>query len=132
MRDTHIYIYIYIYIYLTDVKIKSTLRAGNVSCLREFESRVLRGKYGPKTAVVTGEWGRHSSPNIIRVIKTRRMRWAGRGVRMGHRRGASRVLVGRPDGQGPPGRPRCRWEDNIKMGLQEVGWEHGLDSFASG
>jgi len=123
---------VYINIYITDIKIKSTLRAGNINCLRKFERRVLRATYGPKTADVTVQWRRHSSPNIIRVIKTRRMRWTGRGARMGHRRGASRVLVGRPDGQGPPGRPRRRWEDNIKTYLREEEWEHGLDSFGSG
>jgi hypothetical protein len=100
--------------YLTEIKIKSTLRAGNVSCLREFESRVLRRTSEPKTADITGEWRRYSSPNVIRVIKSRRMRRAGRVARMGHRRGACRVLVGRPKVQRPRGRPRCRWEDNIK------------------
>ena len=63
----------------------------------------------------------YSSPNIVRVIKTRRMRWAGHVARMGERRGVYRVLVGKHEGKRPLGRPRRRWEDNIKMDLQEVG-----------
>ena len=62
-----------------------------------------------------------SLPNIVRVVKSRRMRWAGHGARMGQGRGVYRVLVGRPEGKRPLGRPRRRWEDNIKMDLQEVG-----------
>jgi hypothetical protein len=63
----------------------------------------------------------YSSPNIVRVIKSRRLRWAGHVARMGEGRGACRVLVGRPEGKRPLGRPRRRWEDNIKMGLGEIG-----------
>jgi hypothetical protein len=63
----------------------------------------------------------YSSPNIVRVIKTRRMRWVGHVARMGEGRGAYRVLVGRPEGKRPLGRPRRRWEDNIKMDLREIG-----------
>jgi hypothetical protein len=63
----------------------------------------------------------YSSPNIVRVIKSRRMRWAGHVARMGERRGVYRVLVGRPEGMRPLGRPKCRWEDNIKMDLREIG-----------
>jgi hypothetical protein len=63
-----------------------------------------------------------SSPNIIRVIKSRRMRWAGHVARMGEKRGAYRIFVGRPEGGRPLGRPRRRWKDNIKTDLQEVGW----------
>jgi hypothetical protein len=100
-----------------------------------FENRVLRVIFGRKRDEVTGEWRRlhneklndlYSSPNIIRVIKSRRMRWAGHVARMGEGRGAYRVLVGRPEGRKPRGRPRRRWEDNIKMDLQEVGWM-GMD-----
>ena len=78
---------------------------------------------------VTGEWKKlynaelndlYSSPNIVRVIKLRRMRWAGHAARMGERRGVYRVLVGKPERKRPFGRPTCRWEDNIKMDLQEV------------
>jgi hypothetical protein len=69
----------------------------------------------------------YSSPNIIRVIKSRRMRWPGHVARMGEKRGAYGILVGRPEGRRQLGRPRRRWEDNIKMDLQEVGWGHGLD-----
>jgi hypothetical protein len=99
--------------------------------LRVFENRVLRRIFGPKRDEVTGEWRRlhneelnylYSSPNIIREFKSRRMRWAGHVARMGEGRGAYRILVGRLEGRRPLGRPRRRWEDNIKMYLQEVGW----------
>ena len=97
--------------------------------LRVFENRVLRRIFGPKTDEVTGEWRKlHNeeldvlySPNIVRVIKWRRMRWAGHVGRVGEGRGVYRVLVGKPGGKRPLGRPRRRWEDNIKMDLQEVG-----------
>jgi hypothetical protein len=68
----------------------------------------------------------YSSPNINRVIKSRRMRWAGHVVRIGEGRGAYRILMGRPERRRPLGRPRHRWEDDIKMDLQEVGWG-GMD-----
>ena len=80
---------------------------------------------------MTGEWRKlhnvelndlYTSPNIVRVIKSRRIRWAGHVARMGERRGVYRVLVGKPEGKRPLGRPRRRWEDNIKMDLQEVGF----------
>jgi len=67
----------------------------------------------------------YCSPNIIRVIKSRRVRWAGHVARMGERRGVCRVFVGTPEGNRPLGRSRRIWEDNIKMYLQEVGWGHG-------
>jgi hypothetical protein len=104
--------------------------------LRVFENRVLRRIFGPKGDEATGKWRRthneelndlHSSPRIIWVIKLRRMRWVGHAGHMGKKRGAYRILVGRPEGRRPLGRPRCRWEDNIKMDLQDVGWWHGLD-----
>jgi len=97
--------------------------------LRVFENWVLRRIFGPKREEVTGEWRKlHnelndlcSLQNIVRVIKSRRMRWAGHVARMGERRLVYRVLVGKPERKSTLGRPRCRWEDNIKMGLQEVG-----------
>ena len=64
-------------------------------------------------------------PNIVRVVKSRRMRWAGHVARMGDDRGVHRLLVGKPEGKRPLGRPRRRWEDNIKMDLQEVGRGRG-------
>jgi len=90
---------------------------------------VLRRIFGPKRDEVTGEWRKlhneklndlYRSPNIVRVIKSRIMRWAGHVARMGEGRGMYRVLVGRSEGKRPLGRPRRRWEDNIKMDLQEV------------
>jgi hypothetical protein len=96
--------------------------------LRVFENRVLK-IFGPKREE-DGSWRKlhndelhslYSSPNIIRVIKSRGVRWAGHVARMGEERGVYRVLVGRPEGKGPLGRPRSRWEDNIKMDLREMG-----------
>jgi hypothetical protein len=105
--------------------------------LRVFENRVLRRIFGPKRDEVTGGWrklhnvelhGLYSSPSIIRVIKARRMRWAEHVACMEEVRGAYNILVGRPEGRRPLGRPRCRWEDNIKMDLREIRvWGRGLD-----
>jgi hypothetical protein len=98
--------------------------------LRVSENRVLRRIFGPKRDEVTGEWRKlrkedlndlYFSPNIVWVIKSRRMRWAVHVARIGERRDVYRVLVGKPEGKRPMGRPRRRWEDNIKMDLQEVG-----------
>ena len=95
-----------------------------------FENIVSRRIFGPRSEEVTGEWRRlhneelndlYSSPNILRVIKSRRMRWAGRVARIGEKRVVYRVLVGKPEGKRPLGRPRRRWVDNIRMDLQEVG-----------
>jgi hypothetical protein len=68
----------------------------------------------------------YSSPNMIRMIKSRRMRWAGHVARMGETRNAYRILVGKSEGKRPLRRPRCRWVDNIKMDLGEIGWD-GVD-----
>jgi len=90
---------------------------------------VLRRTFGPRRDGETGEWRRlhneelndlHSSPIIVRVIKSRRMKWAGHVARMGEERGVYRALVGKPEGRRPMGRPRRRWVDNIRMDLQEV------------
>jgi hypothetical protein len=110
-----------------------------------FENRVLRRIFGPKRDEVTGEWrklhnvhneelnGLYSLPTIVRVIKSRRMRGAGHVARTGEGRGVSRVLVGKPEGKRPLRRSRCRWEDNIKMDVQEVGCGgYGLDWAGSG
>jgi hypothetical protein len=87
---------------------------------------VLRRIFGPKRDEATGEWRRlhneelndlYSSPNIIRIIKSRRMRWAGHVAHLLKKRGAYGILVRRPEGRRPLGRPWRRWEDNIKMDL---------------
>jgi len=102
--------------------------------LRVFEKRVLRKVFGPKRNEVTGEWRKlhneelndlYSLPNIVRVVKSRRMRWAGHVARMGEDRVVQRLLVGKPEGKRTLGRPRCKWEDNIKIDLQEVGGGRG-------
>jgi hypothetical protein len=110
--------------------------------MRLFGNRMLRRIFVPKRDEVTGEWRKlhneklndlYCSPNIVRVIKSRRMRWAGHVARMGERRGVLRVLVGRPGGKRPLGRPSRRWEDNIKMDLPGSGmWGYGLDQAGSG
>jgi hypothetical protein len=101
--------------------------------LRLFENRVLRRVFGPKRNEVTGEWGKlhneelndlYSLPNIVRLVK---LRWAGHVARMGEDRGVHRVLVRKPEGKTPLGRPRRGWEDNIKMyhkleGVVVFGW----------
>jgi len=98
--------------------------------LTVFENRVLRRIFGPRMDEVIGEWIKlyneklndlYSSLTVVRVIKSRRIRWTGHVVRVGDGRGVYRVLVGKPEGKRPLGRPRRRWEDNIKMNLQEVG-----------
>jgi hypothetical protein len=96
-----------------------------------FESSVLRRIFGPKRDEVTGEWRKlhnrelhdlYSSPSIIRIIKSRRVRWAGHVARMGEKRHAYMLLVGKPEGRRPLGTPRRRWLANIRMDLVEVGW----------
>jgi hypothetical protein len=86
---------------------------------------------GPKRDEVTVEWRKlhnkklhdlYSSPSIIRIIKSRRMRWAGHVARMGRRGNAYRLMIGKPEGKRPLGRSRRRWMNNIRMDLGEVGW----------
>jgi hypothetical protein len=102
-----------------------------------FENGVLRGLFGPERDVVRGEWGKlhneerhdlYSSPNILRVMKSRRItcRWVGHVALMSEKRSVYTVLVEKPLGKRPVGRLRRRWEDNIRMDLQEVGCG-GLD-----
>jgi hypothetical protein len=99
--------------------------------LRVFENRVLRRIFEPKRDEVTGEVRKlhneelrdlYSSPSIIRMIKSRRMRWEGHVARIGETNNAYILLVGNPDGKRPLGKPRRRWVDNIRMDLGEVGW----------
>jgi hypothetical protein len=98
--------------------------------LRVFENRVLMRIFRPKRDEVAGEWRKfhnedlhilYSSPDIIRQIKSRRMRWAGHVARLGEGRKVCRFLVGKPEGKRPLGRPRRRWEDEIRMDLGEIG-----------
>ena len=95
-----------------------------------FENRVLGRIFGPKRDGVTGEWRElyneelndlYCSPSIVQVIKSRILKRAGHVARMEEGRGVHKVLVGKPEGKRPLGRPRRRWEDNIKMDLKEVG-----------
>jgi hypothetical protein len=107
-----------------------------------FENRVLRRIFGPTRDEVTGGWrtlhsgelhNLYSSPDIIRQIKSRRMRWAGHVARTGEGRNVYRVLGGKPEGKRPLEKPRRRWVDGIKMDLREIGWgECGVDSPGSG
>ena len=105
--------------------------------LRVFENRVLRRIFGPKRDGVTGEWRKlhneelndlYSPPNIVRVIKSRRMRWAGHVAHMEVGRRVHKVLLGKTEGKKPLGRPRRRWKDNIKWifrkweGVVGTGW----------
>jgi len=99
--------------------------------LRVFENMVLRRTFGPRRDEVTGEWrrlhneelnGLYSSPNIVQVIKLRRMRWAGHVAHMGEERGVYRVLVGKPEGRRPLGRPRRRWVDLQEVGTVYMDW----------
>jgi hypothetical protein len=99
--------------------------------LRVFENKVLRRIFGPKRDEVTGGWRKldkqelrdlYSSPNIIRIIKSRMIRWAGHVARMGEKRNPYRLLVGKPEGKRPLGRLRRRWVDNIKMDLVHMEW----------
>jgi hypothetical protein len=98
--------------------------------LRVFENRVLRRIFGPKRDEVTGEWRKlhneelhilYPSPNIIRQIKSRRMRLAGHVTSIVEERNVYRVLIGKPEGKRPLERPRHRWEDGIRMDLRETG-----------
>jgi hypothetical protein len=95
-----------------------------------FENKVLRRIFGPKRDEVTGGWRKmrneelrdlYSSPSIIRIIKSRKMRLAGHVARMGEKKNVYRLLVGKTEGKRPLGRPRRRWVENIKMDLLEIG-----------
>jgi hypothetical protein len=97
-----------------------------------FENRVLRRITGPKREEVAGVWRRlqnkerhklYASPNIIRVIESRRMRWVGQAARMGDMVNSNNIFVGKPERKRPLGRPRCKWKYNMRMDLRETGWE---------
>jgi hypothetical protein len=104
------------------------LQQRNTQHFYYFNTIILRD---PKRDEVTGQWRKlhsgelhnlYSSPDVIRHIKSRRMRWAGHVARMGEGRNLCRVLVGKPEGKRLLGKPRRRWEDGIKMGFREIGW----------
>jgi hypothetical protein len=90
------------------------------------ENRMVRRIFGPERDEVIGGWRKlhnlYSSPSIIRMIKSRRMRWAVHVARIGAKLNAYRVLVGKPEGRRPLGQHRCRWVDNIKMDLTDIRW----------
>jgi hypothetical protein len=99
--------------------------------LRVFENRVLRRIFGPKRDEVTGGWRKlhnqelrdlYSTPSIIRINKSWKMRWVGHVTRMGEERNEYRLLAGKSEGKRPLGRPRRRWVDNIRIDLGEIGW----------
>jgi hypothetical protein len=111
----------------------SNIKGGNR--LKVPENRVLRRISGPMRDEMTGGWRKlhneelhdlYFSPNIIRIIKLRRMRWAGQVARMAKKRNMHRLLVGKPEGKRPLLRPRHKWVDNIEMDLAESGWD-GVD-----
>jgi hypothetical protein len=96
---------------------------------------LLRRIFGPKRDEVIGGWRKlhneelhnlYCSPSIIRIFKSRKMRWTGHVAGMGEKRNAYRILVGKPEGKRPLGRPILRWEDNIRVDLREIGWG-GMD-----
>jgi hypothetical protein len=98
--------------------------------LRVFQNRVLKRIFEPKRDEVTGGWRKlhneelhnlYSSPSIIRMIKSGRMRWAGHVARIREKRNAYRILVGNPEVKRPLGRPRRKWVDNIIMDLRKIG-----------
>jgi hypothetical protein len=98
-----------------------------------FEYRILRRIFGPKREEVAGGWRRlhneelhnlYASPNIIRAMKSKRMRWTGHVTCMGDTKNTYKILVGKPEGKRPLGRCGRRWEDNIRMDLREEGWKH--------
>jgi hypothetical protein len=100
-----------------------------------LENRVLRRIFGLKIDEVAGGWRKlhneelhnlYSWQNIIRIFRSRRMRWEEHAARMGEKRNAYEILVGKPEGKRPLGRPRRRWVDNTKIDLREIGWD-GMD-----
>ena len=139
----HKIVYIYVYIRLVSKNLKTKIyriiilpvvlygcETWSLKLREERRLRVLRRVFGSKRDEVTGAWRKlhneelrdlYSLPNMARVVKSRIMRWAGHVARMGEGRGVHRVLVGKPEGKRPLGRPRRRWEYNIKMDLREVG-----------
>jgi hypothetical protein len=113
----------------------SALRTGrtspHVSLFLKIHGTLLKRIFGPKVDEVTGNWRKlhkdglhnlYSSTNIITLMKTRRKSWAGHVARMGETRNAYRILMGKPEGRRPLGRPRRGWVDNIKIDLRKIDW----------
>jgi hypothetical protein len=110
---------------------KQDKATGSADVLRVFENRVLKRIFGPRGDEVTGGWRKlhneelrelYYSPSIIRIMKSRRLRWARHVARIGEKRNVYKLLVGKLEGKRPLGRPRLTWLDNIRMDLVEVGW----------
>ena len=134
--DIQIYKYYRIYRTVILTVVLYGCETWSLTLREELRLRMLR-IFGPKRHEVKREWRKllidmYSSPNIVPVIKLRRIRWGGHVVCMGEKRGIYRVLVGKPERKRPLGRHKHIWEDNIKMDLQEVEWGHGLDLNGSG
>jgi hypothetical protein len=87
-----------------------------------FENRVLRRIFGPREVHNVDLHDLYSSPCIVGTITSRRMRWMGHVARIGEKRKVYRLLVGKPEGRRPLGRPRCRWVDHMRMDLRDIGW----------
>jgi hypothetical protein len=108
----------------------------------DIKGRTLRRIFGPKRAEIIGDWRKlhnedphnlYSSQNIVGIIKSRRMKWAGDVTHMGEKWNAYGILVGKPEGKRPLGRIRRKWEDNINIDLRQIGWGwYGLNSSGSG
>jgi hypothetical protein len=120
---------------LVEIRLTWSLTLREEHRLRVFGNRMLRRIFGPKRDEVIGGWRKlhnemlhnvYCSPSIIRMIKLKRMRWAGHVARMGEKRKAHRILMGNPKGKRLLGRPRRKWEDNIRTDLREIGWG-GMD-----
>ena len=136
IRNIVVFVTTYIHIYISHLAC-SCIYCWEERRLRVFENRVLRRVFEPKREEVTGEWRKlhneefsdlYSLPNIMRVVKSRRMRWAGHVARMGEGKGVHRVLVGKPEGKRPLGRPRRRWGIILRWifrkweGVVRTGW----------
>jgi hypothetical protein len=103
-----------------------------VVVVRVFENRVLKRIFRPKREEVAGGWRRlhseelhylHASPNVVRVMKSRKVKWTGSVARMGQMRNLYKILLGKPEGKGALGKPSCRWVGTIRMDPREISWK---------